>query len=110
MNDVINTLCERFGVTATYLIEEMSRYYIAKNGVAVFLSLITFIVCCILCVKYAKKYNDDDFEDFYLVSSLFTGFLSIVGIIIFLCTIDKFVGLLVSPTGATVDIIIQNFK
>lgn len=114
--DVINTLCDKFGVTTQYLLAEMGRYYLASTTTIICITTILLILSSFIFVVSLHKYREAsnssswDGEEFYTIVSVISGVIAFVVLIIFLCFIGKFIGLLISPTGATIDTILGTLK
>lgn len=116
VNAVIDNLASKLGVASEVLIPEMSRFYIAKDLTATIVSAVITIVCVISLLKINKiikagRTSDDYFDkDPWTFVSLLLGFLGISTLIVFIIHLSKVVGFLASPTGATINTIIENIS
>ena len=104
INEIINSLCERFGTTAEKLIPAMARYYIATNSFGLILGLILMLAGAFLFPK-AIKADADSFNDTAWIVGPIA--LIVIGIIPVLLCGSEIIGWIVSPTGATIQLLID---
>lgn len=104
--DIINTLADKFGTTAQYLIAEMTRYYIVTDVATVILAgLLAFGLFKVArhCMEEAKK----DWTSSYELYGIFAwvGFCFVSS---FLCVsaVDV-VGWIASPTASVIKKILE---
>lgn len=104
--DIINTLADKFGTTAQYLIAEMTRYYIVTGIVTVILMcLLTFALfkAAIYCMAEAKK----DWTSAYEIYGIFA-WVGFAFVLAFMCVsaVDV-VGWIASPTASVIKKILE---
>jgi len=107
MDEIINKLCEKFGVTANYLVNELCRYYTTMD-------IITLVIwgCILILMSHnivvgRRKGWFDDIWDSWKSTILFIVFLIIgVSAIIFIpYAIVDLVGWHVSPVSKTIELL-----
>lgn len=112
INAIIDSLSSKFGTTSKYLIQEMGKYYVARETVAVIiLGLVSvFIIKAIIFLlkKYKEAVENDSYDEdaYFVLAVVFAGFLigSFIG---FMINLVSLVGWIVSPTAATIEMILQ---
>lgn len=116
INLIIDDLCNKFCVTSKYLIEEMARYHIARNGFGCFVTLLVGIIEYLIMKKaYPIMENKDNKYDFDTVESATITFyvtvvVTIVTFIIFVCNGVDLVSYIASPTAAVIDDILHSIS
>ena len=104
VNEVINSICEKLGVAANYLIPEMARMHIAQYAVISVFMIIIIAVAVAIGVAIWKRANEDEYMDYdaiilYLIPASFV-FL-ITGATLF-NAVYNLAGWIASPTAMTV--------
>ena len=82
MDEVINKLCEKLGVTANYLVDELCRYYTIMDKIGLAFQIIALILVIVVLVIGLKKewFNLDTWRGVTLV--IVVGAILILGIVI----------------------------
>lgn len=115
INEIVNTLCARFGTTVEFLIPEMGRYMVAIKFAHLLFSLTLFIILILilrwsfrLSKQYFDKYND--IPACYVATDILGSISSIIlGCMLYSDIVD-FAGWMASPYGATVAMILEQMK
>ena len=81
MDETINKLCEKLGVTADYLISELARQAITLDWIGIIFWLVLSILVTIICIIFKDK-----IEDLFCFDSLWT-LLIVIPIIIYIITL-----------------------
>ena len=107
MDEAINKLCEKFGVTANYLVNELCRYYTTMDKISLVVWGCILILTSLVIVVGCKKGWFDDIWDSWKSIVLFIVILIIgVCIIIFIpYAIVDLVGWHVSPVSKTIELL-----
>ena len=116
VTEIINTLCEKLGVAANYLIPELAKYNIARlaflTAIETLLTIV-FIIIMAKIVKWILKDKNSSMEDVgfaLFVVSLFPG---LVLVFLVVCTVSSATGLIgwiASPTASAVKEITSMIK
>jgi len=107
MDEAINKLCEKFGVTANYLVDELCRYYTIMGKITLVVWGCILILTSLATVVGCKKGWFDDIRDSWKSIILFIVVLTIgVCAIIFIpyATVDL-IGWHVSPVSKTIELL-----
>ena len=81
MDETINKLCERLGVTADYLVNELAKQTMTLDWIGIFFWLGLSIITTILCIVFK-----DRLEDLFDFDTLWT-LLIVIPIIIYIITL-----------------------
>ncbi len=81
MDEAINKLCEKLGVTADYLVSELARYSITMDWIGIIFWGVLSIVTTILCIAFKDK-----LEDLFDFGTLWT-LIVVIPIIIYIVTL-----------------------
>lgn len=111
VTEIINTLCEKLGVAASYLIPELAKKNIAQDVVGVILCVIVLGVAIIFIVRIIKLSTEDgDFDFDIACTSLLPAAVGIIAFIIFGATLIDLAGWLASPTAMAIEKITNMIK
>ena len=101
----IEKLCEKFGVTANYLVDELCRYYTTMDKIGMVFWITALILAIVVLVINKKKewFNLDSWQGIILI--LVTGVILVLGIVITLYMIVDLVGWYVSPISKAVELL-----
>ena len=111
INSIIDNLCERFGVTAQFLIPEIARYQIAVCGFGAFCGLVGIIVFIILARKSLRLARDaEDPESGWYAGFTISIALTLLFVLIFTLNLADVVGWATSPYGAMVNMLMRVLK
>lgn len=103
----IEKLCEKFGVTANYLVEELCRYYTTMDMISLMVwGCILILTSIVIVIGYKKGWFDDIWDSWKSIV-LFLVILTIgVCIIIFIpYAIVDLIGWHVSPVSKTIELL-----
>ena len=105
MEQAIEKLCEKFGVTANYLVDELCRYYTTMDKIGLAFWIIALILVIVVLVIGSKKrwFNLDSWRG--VILTLVVGVVLILGIIITPYIIIDLVGWHVSPVSKTIELL-----
>ena len=81
MDEIIDKLCEKFGVTADYLICELARHNITMDWIGIIFWGVLSIITTILCIVFK-----DRLEDLFDFDTLWT-LLIVIPILIYVVTL-----------------------
>lgn len=81
MDEIIDKLCEKFGVTADYLVSELAKQSITMDWIGIIFWSILSIITTILCIVFK-----DRLEDLFDFGTLWT-LLIVIPIIIYIVTL-----------------------
>ena len=111
VTEIINTLCEKLGVAASYLIPELAKKNIAQDVVGVILCVIVLGVAIIFIVRIIKLSTEDgDFDFDIACMSLLPAAVGIIAFIIFGAILTDLAGWLASPTAMAIERITEMIK
>ena len=101
----IEKLCEKFGVTVNYLVDELCRYYTTMDKIGMVFWITALILAIVVLVIGSKKewFNLDSWQGIILI--LVTGVILVLGIVITLYMIADLVGWYVSPISKAVELL-----
>lgn len=104
---IIEKLCEKFGVTANYLVDELCRYYTTMDKITIVVWGCILILTSLAIVVGCKKNWFDDMLDSWKSIVLFIVILFIgVSAIIFIpYAIADLVGWHLSPISKTIELL-----
>ena len=105
MEQVIEKLCEKFGVTVNYLIDELCRYYttIDKIGMAFWITALILAIVVLIIGSKKEWFSLDTWQGVILV--LVVGVILILGIVITPYMVIDLVGWHVSPVSKTIELL-----
>lgn len=109
VTEIINTLCEKLGVAASYLIPELARKNIAQDVVGVILCMIVLAAVTIFIVRIIKLSTEDgDFD--IACTSLLPAIVGIITFLVFSAILIDLAGWLASPTAMAIEQITNMIK
>lgn len=105
MDEIINKLCEKFGVTANYLVDELCRYYTTmdKIGMAFWITALVLAVVILIIGSKKRWFNLDTWRGLILI--LVIGVILIFGIVMTPYMVIDLVGWHVSPVSKTIELL-----
>lgn len=109
MEQTIEKLCEKFGVTVENLVTELFKYHTSICWVSLAIWFVVIVITIILCKKYKAKWikaceNNDGFI-FAIIVPFAVGFF---GIITIPYIIIDLIGWYVSPVASALSILLAN--
>ena len=116
INLIIDNLCDKFCVTSSYLITEMARYHIARNGFGCLITLILVIVGSIIMKKSfpVMKNKEDEYaysdQDAATTIFFITAFIIAISFVVFIYNGVELVSYIASPTAAVIDDILHTIS
>ncbi len=81
MDEIIDKLCEKFGVTADYLVSELAKQSITMDWIGIFLWVGLSVLVTIICVIFIDKIED------LLVFNSIASLIIVIPILIYLVTL-----------------------
>ena len=105
MDEIINKLCEKLGVTANYLVDELCRYYTTMDKIGMAFWITALVLAVVILVIGSKKrwFNLDTWRGLILI--LVIGVILIFGIVITPYMVIDLVGWHVSPVSKTIELL-----
>ena len=105
MDEIINKLCEKFGVTANYLVDELCRYNTTMNKIGLAFWIIALVLAVVILIIGSKKrwFNLDTWRGLILI--LVIGVILFLGIILIPYMVVDLVGWYVSPISKTIELL-----
>lgn len=105
MDEIINKLCEKFGVTANYLVDELCRYYTTMDKISLAFWITALILAVIILVIGSKKewLNLDTWRG--MILTIVIGVILVLGIVITPYMVVDLVGWRVSPISKTIELL-----
>lgn len=105
LEQAIEKLCEKFGVTANYLVDELCRYYTTMDKIGLAFWIIALILAIIILVIGSKKewLNLDTWRGIILI--IVIGVILVLGIIITPYMVVDLVSWHVSPISKTIELL-----
>lgn len=105
MDEIINKLCEKLGVTANYLVDELYRYYTTMDKIGMAFWITASVLAVVILVIGLKKewFSSDTWRGVILV--IVAGAILIFGIVITPYMVIDLVGWHVSPVSKTIELL-----
>lgn len=105
MDEIINKLCEKFGVTANYLVDELYKYNttMGKIGLAFWITVLVLAVVILIIGSKKRWFNLDTWRGLILV--VVVGVILFLGIMFIPYIIVDLVGWHVSPVSKTIELL-----
>ena len=107
MEQVIEKFCEKFGVTANYLVDELCRYYTTMDKIGLAFWIIALVLAVAILVIGSKKewFSLDSLRG--VILCIVVGAILGLGIIITLYMIIDLVGWHLSPISKTIELLMR---
>jgi len=101
----IEKLCEKFGVTANYLVDELCRYYTTMDKIGLAFWITALVLAVVILVIGSKKrwFNLDSWRGIILI--LVIGVILVLGIVITPYMVVDLVSWRVSPISKTIELL-----
>ena len=125
VNNVINNIAEKLGITVDYVVPALARYYIAECLIHFIAAIITFILCYLIVkatkmiLDILKKSNEDEKMSNYdynssksltiIIGSILFGVALMAGLICLFSSLS-IVKWIMAPEGATIAYILDKIK
>ena len=111
VTEIINALCDKLGIAASYLIPELARKNIAQDVVGVILCVIVLGVAIIFIVLIIKLSTEDgDFDFDIACTSLLPAIVGIITFLVLSAILTDLAGWLASPTAMAIEQITSMIK
>ena len=103
---IIDALCDKLGVAATYLIPELAKKSIAQDAVSIVICVVAlFMIAMFVCWAIKKNTDENGCMDgesvFYLCA--FPVLAGVIVFVVFWITLDNLAGWLASPTAMAIE-------
>lgn len=103
MDDVINKLCEKFGVTADYLVNELARQSMTLDWIGITFWLVLSIIVTILCIVFKDKIEDLlDFDSLWSLVIVIPIIIYIVTLVAIPCCVMDLISWHISPVASAI--------
>lgn len=109
MEQTIEKLCEKFGVTVENLVTELFKYHIVMGWVGLAIWFLIILATIFLSIKYKTKWIDacenNEWFTLAIVVPIVVGFIGIISIPYIIIDL---IGWYVSPTASALSILLAN--
>ena len=109
MDNNLNELCDRLGVTVDMLVKEMTAYRIKMDIIGIIVCLLVLIISVIAMLKLHKKSEDEWCEDILVIGGMIIALLASVASLIMLpYFISEMIAFTEAPLSATLRILLSH--
>lgn len=110
MDEIINKLCEKLGVTSEYLISELAKQSITLDWIGIFfwggLSIITTAICIIFKNKLKDLF---DFKNLWTLTIVIPIMIYVVTLVAIPCCVMDLISWHISPVATAIKYISNYF-
>lgn len=111
INAIIDSLCQKLGTSATYLIPELAKKEIAEAAVGLVFEVLVGVIVVYLMRRIAKRMEEEqiDIEDSFFFF-IFPGFALLADFIMISVYAGNLAGWIASPTAKAIEKIAEMIK
>lgn len=103
MDEVINKLCEKFGVTADYLVSELAKQSITMDWIGIIFWGVLSIVTTVLCIAFKDRLEDlFDFGTLWTLTVVVPIIIYIVTLVVIPCCVMDLISWHISPIASAI--------
>lgn len=103
MDEIIDKLCEKFGVTADYLICELARHNITMDLIGIIFWLVLSIIVTVICIIFKDKIEDlFDFGTLWSLVIVIPIIIYIVTLVAIPCCVMDLISWYISPVASAI--------
>lgn len=111
INAIIDSLCQKLGTSATYLIPELAKKEIAETAVGLVFAVLAGMILVYLMKRMAKRMEEEqiDMEDGFFFF-IFPGFALLIDFVVIMVFAGNLAGWIASPTAKAIEKIAEMIK
>ncbi len=103
MDEIINKLCEKFGVTADYLVSELAKQSITMDWIGIIFWGVLSIITTILCIVFKDRLEDlFDFGTLWTLLIVIPIIIYVVTLVAIPCCVMDLISWHISPVAAAI--------
>lgn len=103
MDEIIDKLCEKFGVTADYLVSELAKQSITMDWIGIIFWGVLSIITTILCIVFKDRLEDlFDFGTLWTLLIVIPIIIYVVTLIVIPCCVMDLISWHISPVAAAI--------
>ena len=103
MDEIIDKLCERFGVTADYLVSELAKQSITMDWIGIIFWGVLSIITTILCIVFKDRLEDlFDFGTLWTLLIVIPIIIYVVTLVAIPCCVMDLISWHISPVAAAI--------
>ena len=103
MDEIIDKLCERFGVTADYLVSELAKQSITMDWIGIIFWGVLSIITTILCIVFKDRLEDlFDFGTLWTLLIVIPIIIYVVTLVAIPCCVMDLISWYISPVAAAI--------
>lgn len=103
MDEIIDKLCEKFGVTADYLICELARHSITMDWIGIIFWSALSIIITVICIAFKDRLEDlFDFDTLWTLIIIIPVLIYIATLIVVPCCVMDLISWHISPVAAAI--------
>ena len=103
MDETINKLCEKLGVTVDYLVNELARQSITLDWIGIFFWSVLSIIATVLCIAFKDRLEDlFDFDTLWTLIIIIPVLIYIATLIVVPCCVMDLISWHISPVAAAI--------
>lgn len=110
MDEIIDKLCERFGVTADYLVSELAKQSITMDWIGIIFWGVLSIITTILCIVFKDRLEDlFDFGTLWTLLIVIPIIIYVVTLVAIPCCVMDLISWHISPVASAIKYIVSCF-
>lgn len=103
MDEIIDKLCEKLGVTADYLVSELAKQSITMDWIGIIFWGVLSIITTILCIVFKDRLEDlFDFGTLWTLLIVIPIIIYVVTLVAIPCCVMDLISWHISPVAATI--------
>ena len=103
MDEIIDKLCEKFGVTADYLVSELAKQSITMDWIGIIFWSVLLIITTILCIAFKDRLEDlFDFDTLWTLLIVIPIIIYIVTLVAIPCCVMDLISWYISPVAVAI--------
>ena len=103
MDEIIDKLCEKFGVTADYLVSELAKQSITMDWIGIIFWGVLSIITTILCIVFKDRLEDlFDFGTLWTLLIVIPIIIYVVTLVAIPCCVMDLISWHISPVAAAI--------
>ena len=103
MDEIIDKLCEKFGVTADYLVNEFAKQSITMDWIGIIFWGVLSIITTILCIVFKDRLEDlFDFGTLWTLLIVIPIIIYVVTLVAIPCCVMDLISWHISPVAAAI--------